>query len=339
MENKKFSTQSIVEVGIMSGLIIVMFMIVNYVPIIGSFFMFVLPLPITILLVKYNIKVSTSAIIVSTMLLAIINNPITAIGNALMFGLTGSAMGYCIKNKKTPIFTIMLETIASIFSILVGYALTIYVVMGTNLIAIINQQINMIRESVDLTKEIYAGMGVSMESVPLFDAINSITPEFLMTVLPGFLVVIALITAYINYMVTKTIMKKLRYEVAELRPFSTWYIDNRIGAMLILVLIISLMMINHGIDMGSYIFGSINVVFQIMMIVLGFSVIIFYLKDKLKLKKGFIIVISIFILFNVTLNKLVFLIGIADLVLDLRRLDPNSLSNSIKNYLDKKNIK
>lgn len=339
MENKKLGTQSIVEVGIMSGLIIVMFMIINYIPIIGTLFMFVIPIPITILLVKYNIKASISAIVVSTILLSVINNPITAIGNALMFGLTGITMGYCIKNKKTAMFTITLQTITSIISTVIGWTLTIYVVLGSNLVKIIQDQINMMRDMSGSIKQLYEGMGVPVDSIKIFDLVNNITPEFILTLMPGVLIFAGIFTSYVNYIVTKAIMKKLRYSVNDIKPFSTWYIDNRIGVVLIIILISSLIMINNGIKVGSYIFGSFNIIFQLLMIVIGMSIVTFYLKNKFKFKKVFIVLICMFILLNVFLVNIIFFVGVADLALDLRRLDPNSLSNSIKSYLDKKNIK
>ncbi|MEW8955343.1 YybS family protein [Clostridium sp.] len=336
MYNKKHNTQSTVEVGIMSALIIVMFMIVTYVPVIGGLFLFVIPLPITVLFIKHNYKVSLAAIIVSSILIAILNNPIQAIGSAILYGSTGLTIGYCIKNNKSSIFTIGVQGIVSLIGIILNYSLTIYVIMGTSLYSIIETQINAFKSSFDMVKGIYESAGVPVDSNPMFNMMTQITPELILTILPGAIIIAALLVSYFNYIVTKNVLKRLRIEVNSIRPFSLWYIDNRIGALLITIVILGMMIANYNMTIGHYIFNSSVMVLNISMILIGMAVITYYLRNKFKLSKGVVILILVFAFMNPSLSQIIFLIGIGDLIFDFRKLDENSLSNALEKYVKKK---
>lgn len=58
MENKN-STRSIVEAGLMSAMVLVLMLLNAYVPVLGYMGLFILPLPITMLVVRHNLKVAS----------------------------------------------------------------------------------------------------------------------------------------------------------------------------------------------------------------------------------------------------------------------------------------
>lgn len=336
MYNKKHNTQSIVEVGIMSALIIVMFMIVNYVPVIGGLFLFALPLPITVLFIKHSYKVSLAAIVVSLILTSVINNPIYALGSAILYGSTGLTIGYCIKNKKSSTFTIGVQTLVSLVGSIVNYCLTIYLILGTSLYKIIETQLEAFKESLNLVKGIYESTGVPVEGNPLFDVMNKLSPNLILTLIPGFILLLALVSAYLNYVVTKSVLKKLRIEVDEIKHFTTWYLDNRLGALFILVVISGMIMASYDMTIGHYIFNSSIILFQFIMIIIGMAVVTYYLRKKFNLNKGIVIAILVFAFINPSLSQIIFLIGIGDLIFDFRKLDENSLSNALEKFVKKK---
>ncbi len=329
MGSKKYSTQSIVEIGIMSAIILILMLMNAYVPLFNFVGVFVLPLPITILYMKHDFKVALSAVIVSSILIAIFYNPIAAIGSFVLFGLTGLVIGYCIKRKKKPVITIVYQTVSILIGNILSTFLMIKVTLKTDLYSLIQKFVDSYKQSLDLSKKIYGSLGVNVESNPAYKVMSMLDVHMIMIILPGLLIISALFMAYINYILTRKVLKRLRYEAEPVRPFTHWYLDNRIGAGLIALVCLGFIFSSKSMAIGEYILTSSMTLLQFALSLDGLAVLSYVLKFKFNMKKGLIIFLCIMATLIPAINLILMYVGLTDIIMDIRKLDPNSLGNTL----------
>ena len=76
---ERYSAHAIVEATLMAALIVVFSLMASYVPIIGPLFIFIAPIPIVVLNIKYNYKVGIGAVLVSAVIIGIFSGVFNAI--------------------------------------------------------------------------------------------------------------------------------------------------------------------------------------------------------------------------------------------------------------------
>ena len=172
MQNSK-SAKPVVEAGILS-VIIVGLMIINYIfPVLGTISMFILPIPMTILIVKHDVKIAFVALLFSTILGSFLMGPIAAVSTLFLYGPIGITLGYCVKRGLKAAASIQLTIIGSLVGIIGQILIYAYLIMGSNLKGALSGFYDLIMESVSMTKEMYESLGVSLEGNPAFDCSSS----------------------------------------------------------------------------------------------------------------------------------------------------------------------
>lgn len=332
MNNSLNNTRAMVEAALMSVLVFIMLLIVALIPVIGQLGAFVLPVPITIVYLRHNKKFAFSTIIVSTILISIFYNPIMAIASAVYYGIIGIALGYAIKNKKGFTKTFGLSVLANLIGSIINSVLYIYVFMGMTINDILQNLINSLKLSVDLSEK----MGlINAQNQQQIDLLRSIDLNMVYTILPASIILATLLSAYLNYIISKIILKKLKFDMEPVPQFTHWYMDNRIGALLIVICCIGILVSSKFINLGQTILTSSYFVLTMLLTLQGISIIAYFLKINMKMKKDFIIFICICLGLS-PLAQFIFALGIVDLIMDIRGIDPNSLGNAIRKKIKEK---
>ena len=329
MNNRKYDTKAIIEVGLMSALIVVITLMNSYVPLFSTFGMFILPLPITILYLRHNFNVSIIAVMVSALIVAITGDPIMAIGSAALYGASGLVMGYCLKNKVKPINTVIYAGFANLVGVFVNLYLYVTLIMNTTMYGLLGDFINQLKQSMELSKGLYSGLGVDISANPMYAVFDAMTPKTFLLMIPAAFIVSMPLMAYINYQITRKVLKKLRYETEAFRTFITWYFDNRLGALIVIFICIGILLTSRGIGLGEYITSTFMILFQVMLLIQALSLVAYFLRSRFNINKGFVIFILIFIALNPSISNLLVFLGLVDMLLDLRKLDPNSLYGAL----------
>ncbi|MEG1870475.1 MAG: DUF2232 domain-containing protein, partial [Peptostreptococcaceae bacterium] len=139
--------------------------------------------------------------------------------------------------------------------------------------------------------------------------------------IPVSIVVYSFISAYINYIVSRGILKNLRYNIAPMKPFSEIYITNLVGAFLIALICIGIILSGRGINVGAYLYKSVSVLLGIILQLNGIAATVYFLRRKKLLNKRSTFFV-IFFSFLFGLTNMYFLIGFSEMILDFRKLDP-----------------
>lgn len=331
MKKSKYTTISIVEAGLMSVIIFLLMMMTSFIPVLGMVGIFLLPLPITLLCLRYNKAVAFLAIIVSAILIAIFNNPITAIGLAALYGFSGIAMGYCISRKMKSLKILGVVFASNLIGMLIDYGLYVYVTLGISLTNIMQQIVDSFKQSMNL----YKSIGFDTSNNPAYKALEQLDVHTILVMLPSAIIVSVLTLSLINYVITKNIVSRFKYQMDPIPSFTRWYLDNRIGAILIILICIGIILNSKHILIGEYIFYSSLSLFQFVIIFIGVAILAYFLKYRFNVSKGIIIIISIFLFFS-QLSVILFYLGLFDMLFDIRGLDPNSLGNVLRNKFKKR---
>jgi uncharacterized protein YybS (DUF2232 family) len=323
MENRN-NTRKIVEAGLFAALTIVIAFFVFFVPFVGMVGLAVLPIPFAILYIKYDFKLAMTSLVASIILVALTMGIQRGLSIGSMYGPTGLVLGYCFKNKIKMSRTIFL--LAIVFIIGVALNISFYLLfIDRNFIAnTINTSIEIIRESLERSMRITGTTVDSPQNEQLKQMIESITPEMFLYIIPGSFVLYGFLVGFVNFTVTRSILQKLRYEVMEVTPFERVYIDNRIGALIIIITCVGIILDRANIEVGKYIFNSAVVVLQYTLLLIGAAVIYYFAKNRFNMNKTSAVIITIALILP-PMGTLAFYIGLADLIVDFRKVDPNRL--------------
>ena len=326
MQSRNFNTKAIVEAGLLSGIIVVLMLITAYIPFL-SILNLILPVPVTILYLRHNYKVSISAVLVSGVLVAMFYNPVSAINATLVYGITGMTLGYCIKGDKKITITIMLLTLAGAVSYIVIGLLYIFVLQPYGVHGVINninKLIEMYNNTLEQAKNFYKAMGMTPQQLAsMAKGLPVLTLEVIKLLAPAMILLTLIFSALINYTIAKSILKKLKYKVREFKPFSQVYINNRVGAVAIILFCIALLLQIRNMAIGVYTVSFLTIIIRIVFLIDGLALATFYLRGKFKLSKIVVFLILLFALLQ--FESIFFMLGLIDLIMDFRQLDPDRL--------------
>lgn len=325
MKDQKYATKSTVEAGIMTCIILILMLINIYMPIFSYVLKFVLPIPVTLLYLRHNLKVAFTALAASGILISLINNPLSGLTSAIMFGLAGIALGYSIKKELSVPTTIMLLTLASLIGSVIDFAVYITLISGTSVTKFISEIIRTLNESMNMSVSFYEKMGMPAEQIKMFKSMISIfTVDYMMKLIPSALIISSVIFAFLSYIITRLILRKLGYTIKEMPKFSKMYVDIRFVTILAIIMLIGIILIRLKITVGEYISISSELILLYAFLFDGIALGTYYLSNKLNLSKGVIVAIIIFTAVS-QLAIVYIILGVIDIIADFRKLDPNRI--------------
>ncbi|WP_368489237.1 YybS family protein [Clostridium sp. BJN0013] len=322
MQGKTYNVKALTEASIITAFTVVITLINIYIPILSIVISFIVPIPITILYIRQNYKVTLISIAASGIFIAILYNPISALSSILLIGLTGMTLGYCIKNKKEFGNTIVFVAISFALGMIFYLFVYIMFINKGGIYGFINEIVTGLRQSMELSKDMYEKSKMSSSQVAAMEEIFRIfTPEYIMKLIPAVIIIMSFISSYLNCIVTLSVLKKLRYEVKEIKPISQWYINTRIGTLVGVILVIGMLLHRKNIVIGEYLANSSGTILQFILLLDGIALITYYLVDKYKMSKKIAALIIIFTAMS-RLSLFYTIIGFIDMIFDFRKLDP-----------------
>ncbi|ACQ54980.1 YybS family protein [Clostridium botulinum] len=322
MYNRRNNTNSLVEAGLIVALMIVLIMLNLYFPVFTVFGSFILPIPIAVLYLRQDYKTTLWAILVTGVITTLINNPITALTTTISFGIMGFLLGYCIKKEKSIFITIIILATGFLLSNIMIFLIYFSFIDKRGIIGYINENINIIKESMELTKEFYSKAGVPKDKLQQIDQVfGSLNLDSMLKMLPVALIMNAFLAAFLNYAVTKKVLMKLGYKnVKSLPSISKIYINVRLVTIVAIGLLIGAVLKRKTIGLGDYFFITSSYLLIILLLIDGISTFIYYMRNKFKISKG--VLIFIFLITLGPLYIIYFYLGLMDIMLDFRKLDP-----------------
>ncbi|GAA0178201.1 YybS family protein [Clostridium sediminicola] len=328
MENKKHNTKSMVEAGLISALIFVIFLISAYTSMLSSVGAFILPIPVTILYIRYDFKTAILSVVVSFILVSLMWNVVSALIAAVTFGLIGLSFGYCINKNFSKKLTLFILTIVNLIAYIFQMVITLSLILKQSLVEQIQFMSNMFNESMDMTIGMYQSLGMTEEQLKTFDLLKeSFSTDFILKMLPASILFVAIVSALLNYTITRRVFCKLKYnKIEKFGEFQYFYISNIFTAGLIIIWLSGILLTHYKLDIGEYLQLFAVFTMQILFMLNGLALLIYYIRNRRNknISKILIVVIAFLGFTNNIFAKMFFFTGLAESIIDLRKLDPYS---------------
>jgi uncharacterized protein YybS (DUF2232 family) len=309
------NTKSMVESGIFTAVAVVLILMCYFLPGFVLIGIFVWPIPITLIYMRHGAKYSIMSLVVTFIITAMTTDLLTAIGFVSVYGLLGLVLGYCISSKKavsTSIFILSGAALASTMAVFKLFA----VVTGQD---VISQGITMLTKTYQTTKDMYLSMGMSKETVKTFMATLP-TAETIKMIIPAGFLTYSVTAAFICYLITQKVLKRFRYAIPPIKPFSEWYIPSRASFAIITIFGVSFLLMYSGIENGQQYFVNANLIFNYAFTINAIAFASWFLKKR-EVNRILRIIIIIFCIMP-PIGAVLYLLGVFDYIFDFRKLDP-----------------
>ena len=331
--NQSTSTRHNVEGALLVGIALVFYLAYALIPVIGGPLVILCPLPLIVLALRHPLRVVITGNMVATVLAGLLTGqPFAFITFLLVFSLPASAMGLSIRSGLSAKSVILLGGTAMVAGSIGLFFITIGTVGEV--------------DSIDSLKYIFKS-GVEKQKVLLADKIReqgvtegwpdkkietliegnekmleSLGQMFWKT-LPAALILGFLLESLINYLVAGAVLKRLGYSIPKLGKF----LEFKLPWYSVWLLICTIAFLAGGrkfnLDWMDTIGLNLQVVATILFFVHGLAIVLFFVERlRARMKAGrfpvYLILTSVFFMFNAFAFMLTAFLGIYDLYFDFR---------------------
>lgn len=268
-ESKKLS-----ESGVLLALFAVMLFVISYIPVLGSIFMFLLPIPFVLISIKYNVKWSF-LFFGAACILTVIIGTFVMLPFPLILGLIGITMGYHVRTNKSRLQMFIISVLIFISGMLMLFVSTV-LLLDMN---IIDKVTNIIEQSVERTGKTLSSMGQEDQSEQLLETILPLF-DFFQTLLPSIIVLSSIIMVAIVFLACKPLINRFSDKKLTIAPIRDMQLPRSLLWYYLFIMIGSLI-INPQVGQTSYTI-IVNLLFTLQFFILlqGISLIFFYSHAK-----------------------------------------------------------
>ncbi|WP_242947109.1 DUF2232 domain-containing protein [Clostridium haemolyticum] len=119
------------------------------------------------------------------------------------------------------------------------------------------------------------------------EMIQVINIRNMLIILPMVIILYSFIQGYISYLITRNVLKKLRYEVEKMVAFSEMYISNRIIAVTIIISSLGIILNGKEVTFADEVSSAFEILAMILILFDGMASVTYFLRRKYKKSKGF----------------------------------------------------
>ena len=304
-----------VEGGVLSAVAIIFAIISAYLPVVGPFVNLIWPVPIILLGVRHGYKWSILATAVAGLLIAMLMHPLHAVSVVVGFGLIGIVLGYTIRAEYPPMKAVMWGTVASVISKVAVLAISA-AVLGMNPLSM---QTDVLSKAVEQSVELYRGFGMAEENLAQVASNMKGLVDLLKVILPAGFILAAVVDTYLNFMIARTVLRKLGHHVEGFPPFKLWSLPRFIGYFFVFSLVGMYWGKSRELVMLYNVSANIQVLTSMFLFVQGMA-LFYYVADKYNLSRLTRGIILVLILTNGFLSQGLIFAGGIDMAVDYRGL-------------------
>lgn len=312
------NTRKLTEVSLFTAVTVILMIISIAVPVLGEAVGIFAPLPIIILCIRYDyLSGSTAAVMGIIISSAILTIPM-ALPIGVLYWIVGLIMGFSAKKNKDFKITILLLTAGVLIAFLFNLLIYTLFIDKSGLLGIIKTFVNAFRAELSAVSPLV----VNTQSISNLKQIeNLISVDNLLLFVPVCFIAYSAFYAYLSYLGTGAVLKRLRFYTFEKPSITKLYIDYWFVVVLLIAFASGYLLSLRGYTAGKYIYNTGIFLIVLSIGLQGFSVAAYYFIEKLKTPA----ILAIIILLIPVLLQAALLytyIGIMDMFLDLRRLNP-----------------
>jgi len=208
----------IIEGALLITLAVVLFAGGVYIPLVGVILALFSPVPLVILGMRYGLKRGVISGLTSSFLLLLITGPFQAFIFLFNSAVVAIAVGYLVGKGLKANEVILYSALVSLMSKIVFFALSALIV-GVNPLEV---NLKLIQDSLRSSAEIYEKFGLAGRDSYLLGRNLENFLGYLRMVFPAVIIVASALDAFLTFVVSGWILKKIGEPFPELPSFSEW---------------------------------------------------------------------------------------------------------------------
>lgn len=306
------NVRKLTEGAILLAAFTVLLLLTIYVPIIGSFLNFVLPLPFILFAAKNDLK-NITAYYAAAIAISFIAGSLMGLALMLLYGAVGVVIGYMLQKSKSRTAILIASTLTFIVGLVIFYAGSVAFFK----VDIIHELTQVLKESTKMSESMLKSMG-RQDQIEQITKQNATLIKMMSILAPSILIMVSLISVFVIQLICFPILKRFGTPVqpwGKLKNFTLpksllWYY---------LISIAGLLLIQP--KEGSYlylVFINARYILEMFIVLQGIACLFFILYQR-SLAKGLGIFIIILSFIMPIVHYIILLVGITDLGYDLRK--------------------
>lgn len=290
---------------------------------------FLLPIPIMLLCLKFNWKISVLIIGISSVINIFTYGVSGTLSAILVTAIIGITFAYCIENEFSSV-NIVKTVIAISFVLLILNVLLYTSINNVSIVEHLNKIVKLLKDQIDNMIITYKQVGVGNSNIDiLVNFKDFIDVKVVLGIIPTMILGYCIVFNTINYVIIEKLLRNSNIKSIKRVGFRHFYISNLLGALLVGLVSIAVILNVKKFAIGEFLELSLISITDIIMIINGMATITYLLRKKLKKSRGLVIIILL-LLINLGFQQILFYIGFTEMLFDFRRLDPYSLRKKKK---------
>ncbi|WP_449538267.1 YybS family protein [Ferdinandcohnia sp. Marseille-Q9671] len=300
------NTRTLTEGAMLLAIYGVLLLLTLYIPLIGAFVSFLLPIPFILFIVKYKMKQAMLFLFIAFVLSGLLGS-VLGIVHTLVFGITGVVLGELINRGKSGVELFLGACLSYLFSIVLLYV-TVTLILQVDVVEVVKEAS---KESIQMTESIMGATGNQVNTDMITELEESV--DILQYLIPSFFAFIAMLLAFVTVLAIRPILGRLQVQMNPFPPFRDISFPKSILWIYLVVLLFSFFEMEKG-TFGYTAFLNFFFILQLLMVIQGLSFIYQYCYKK-RISKAVPIVLTILTPF---LLYIIRILGIIDLGFQLR---------------------
>lgn len=313
--NRNFKTSSLTEAAMMTGILVILAYLSTFLSILTFFF----PVPAIILAKRKGLKYAGLSLVAADIIISMILGIQTGIIFLILLTPLAVAVSYGICKDMDPSKVILIGSVA----FMVSSVVMILIMQAVLEINFIHSLVDMYNQSFDMMEKMMKNNnifnnGVNNGTDSYLSDYRSMLTYLITNLFPALIIILSIIMSAINYFIVSKFAGRFSVEIRQ--PVSISYFSfprTFIVAMAVLLLIsylLSFFNANvHVIQLNIFMISYIAMILQ------GFAVLKFFVI-KLNISRVFKTIILLFAILNAYLVQILAVVGIADLILNFRKI-------------------
>ncbi len=325
---KNMQTKALVEGAIFAGVTAILGIMYYYMQYLGILAM-VWPVPVIIVGYRNGIKASILSALSAGLIVSLVTQPLVGVGLLAGFGLPGVLMGFMIKKKINPHTIILLCGLVLSVTMVVELVISLKAV-GVSIPDFIAGIESSFNQQIEMTMDIYKKFAASEKDLQLMKDNLEQAAGVMRLIFPSSLVLSGLIFAFIDYKLTRIILKRVGHTIPEIVKFSMWRPAGTYSFILLGLVIFAVAVPYLKISELTVAALNVNTFLMMVFTVIGMSVVVYFIGvygDRSGIPRALrrVIVIIAILLFM----RIIALVGVLDLAFNFRKIGPERSGGGI----------
>jgi len=316
---ERMQTRALVEGAIFAGVTALLGILYYYMQYLGIIAM-VWPVPVIIVGYRNGIKASILSALSAGLVVSLVTQPLVGIGLLIGFGVPGVLMGHMINKRVNPYAVIFVCGVVLSISMAGEFLLSLKVA-GIDGLEFLSNLDSTFRKQLETSLDIYRQFGVAEEKLQEFKDYFSQAIELIKYVIPSSLLISGVFFSFIDYKLTRLILKRIGFVLPDIDEFSKWRLTEPYSYILLGTAVLAAAASYFKVPGFNTAALNISTILTLIFSIVGISIVVYFARvygGRYGIPKALGNIIAVFII--LTFIQFIAFIGILDMAIDFRRL-------------------